>query len=443
MSMPAKPVLLFVFISSFTFASFAAPQQKTPKQPAPKRPAKVRVEDPQQVLLTQAEEAIDKKDFSRAVEALLKYLAEKPDDALAHVQLGYAFVGLARREEARAEFSRAIQLDAKLAEAHLNLALLLLDQEPAAAIAPLSKVIEMKPEQAWPRQLLGTAYERTGKLAEAIEQYRAASRLDAKNSEVRTDLGRALLNLDRAGEAETAFREALQMKPKSAAARLGLAHSLLAQQKDVAAAPELAAYLQVSPEDSETRMRFASLLVKFDEFTDAYEEIEKVDKARGISAESMKLRAEIHFRQNQLPEATAALEKAAQLAPRDAALRAQLGRLWLERRDFPAAERELLEALRLDAKLTDAVRDLAAVYYLGEKYEAALRTQDELARRETPSAAWWFIRAACYDKLHQVPEALAAYEKFLALDEGRSEKQGFQARQRIRVLKLELERTRK
>jgi superkiller protein 3 len=442
MKVHAKPALLILLLGSFSFALPASPQQKTPKQPAAKRRT-LRVEDPQQALLAQAEEAIEKKDFQRAVDALQKYLAEKPGDALAHVQLGYAFVGLARRVEARAEFVRAIALDGKLAEAHLNLALLLLDQEPAAAIAPLSKVIELKPEQAWPRQLLGTAYERTGKLPEAIEQYRAASRLDAKNSEARMDLGRALLNLDRAGEAETSFREALLLEPKSAAAQLGLAHSLLAQNKAAAAAPALTAYLELAPEDDVARLRLVSLLIGLKKYEPALAALDRVNAARGNTAEGLKLRAEIHFRQNQLPEATAALEKAAQLAPRDAELRAQLGRLWMERREFPSAERELLEALRLDPQLTDAVRDLAAVYYLGEKYEAALRVQDELARRETPNTGWWFIRGVCYDKLHQLPEAIAAYEKFLALDEGRSDKQGFQARQRIRTLKRELERVRK
>ncbi len=438
----AKPALLILLLGSLSFALPASPQQKTPKQPAAKRRI-LRVEDPQQALLAQAEEAIEKKDFQRAVDALQKYLAEKPDDALAHVQLGYAFVGLARRDEARAEFVRAIALDGKLAEAHLNLALLLLDQEPAAAIAPLSKVIELKPEQAWPRQLLGTAYERSGKLPEAIEQYRVASRLDAKNSEVRMDLGRALLNLDRAGEAETSFREALQLEPKSAAAQLGLAHSLLVQNKAEAAAPALTAYLELAPDDDAARLRLVSLLMGLKQYEPALAALDRVDAARGNTAAGLKLRAEIHFRQNQLPEATAALEQAAQLAPRDAELRAQLGRLWMERREFPSAEHELIEALRLDPKLTDAVRDLAAAYYLGEKYEAALRVQDELARRETPNAGWWFIRGVCYDKLHQLPEAIAAYEKFLALDEGRSDKQGFQARQRIRTLKRELERVRK
>ncbi len=438
----AKSVLPFLLLCSFTLPARAFLQQKTPKQSAPKRPT-VRVEDPQQILLAQAEEAIEKKDFQRAVDVLQKYLTEKPNDALAHVQLGYALTGLARSEEARAEFSRAIELDAKLPEAHLNLALLLMDHEPAAAIAPLSKVIELKQEQAWPRQLLGTAYERTGKLPEAVEQYRAAARLDAKNSEVRMDLGRALQALNRAGEAEMAFREALQIEPKSPAARLGLAQSLLDQKKTESAAQEIAAYLEISPEDHGTRMRLASLLVSLGKFEPALAELDRVDAGRGVSAEGFKLRAEIHFRRKSLPEATAALEKAAQLEPRDARLRAHLGRLWLERREFAPAERELLEALRLDPKLTDAVRDLAAVYYLGEKYEATLRVQDELAKRETPNAGWWFVRATCYDRIHKLPEAIAAYEKFLELDQDRSDKQDFQSRQRIRILKRELERVRK
>ncbi len=436
-----KPFLQFLLLSGLAVSTFAAFQQKAPKQSPPKRI--LRVEDPQQALLAQADEAIEKKDFQRAVDALQKYLAEKPDDALAHVQLGYALVGLSRREEARAEFSRAIELDPKLTEAHMNLALLLLDREPAAAIAPLSKVVEMKPEQAWPRQLLGTAYERSGKIPAAIEQFRAAARLDAKNLDVRTDLGRMLLAANRASEAETAFREAFLLEPKSAAARLGLARSLLAQQKDEAAALEFAGYLELSPEDFETRLRLASLLVKLAKYDQALAELDRGTAARGDSAEVFRLRAEILFKQNHLPEAIAALEKAAMLSPQDAALRAQLGRLWLEQRDFPAAERELLEALRLDAKLTDAVRDLAAAYYLSEKYEATLRVQDELAKRETPNAGWWFIRATCYDKLHKAPEAVAAYEKFLALDQGRSDKQGFQARQRVRILKREMERRRK
>ena len=85
------------------------------------------------------------------------------------------------------------------------------------------------------------------------------------------------------------------------------------------------------------------------------------------------------------------------------------------------------------------LRDLVSVYYLAEKYDAALRLMDRLAQRETPNAFFWFIRATCYDKLLLKAEAVAAYEKFLALDEGRSHNQGIQARARVRILKRELQ----
>src|SRR2546425_12963422 len=127
------------------------------------------------------------------------------------------------------------------------------------------------------------------------------------------------------------------------------------------------------------------------------------------------------------------------LFPYTTLFRSRLGRVWLEKRDFPAAERELRQALQVDGNWTDALRDLVAVYYLGERYQATLQILDELDRRETPGAGSWFIRATCYDRLGRKAEAVAAYEKFVALDQGRSENQGFQARQRIRILARELE----
>jgi len=111
----------------------------------------------------------------------------------------------------------------------------------------------------------------------------------------------------------------------------------------------------------------------------------------------------------------------------------------LEKRQFAPAERELRQALQIDPGGIDALRDLGAVYYLGGNHAAALEALDRLAQREPPNAGSWFIRATCYDKLERKQEALAAYQKFLALDQGRNDTQEFQARQRIRVLTRELQ----
>ena len=78
-------------------------------------------------MLDEARRDIDKQDFQAAIVPLQKFLAEKDDFAYAHFQLGYAYTGLQKPQEARAEYERAMQLDPKMPEAALNLGILLLN----------------------------------------------------------------------------------------------------------------------------------------------------------------------------------------------------------------------------------------------------------------------------------------------------------------------------
>ncbi len=434
----AKHAAALLLISVCAAPHRAAGQTPKNRPKAPVRKAEQPV-DPQEALLCQAEGAIDKKDFTAAVPLLLTYLARRPDDATAHFQLGYAYSGLQRWEDARSEYSRAIALDAKLVAAQLNLGLVLLDREPAAAVEPLRRAAELLPDQAHPRFLLGLALERTGDLKGAIEQYQAAENLSAKDYEIVFALGRALLRSLRPGEAEVRFREALAMRGDSAPARLGLAHSLLALKNLEGAAEELKVYLAQQPQERDARLQRAAILSELQRYDQALEELNQADASAPPSVESYKLRANVYLLQKQLSPAAEALQKALAFAPQDASLHAWMGRVWLEKRDFAAAERELRQALQLDSSLTDALRDLVSVCYLAEKYQAALDLLDVLARRETPHAFSWFVRATCYDKLQRKAEALAAYEKFLALDQGQNESHALQARQRIRLLTRELQ----
>ena len=429
-------VLLLCFLPGLAQRGAAQAPQKPPKA----RPQKsAQQPDPLALLLRQAEDAIDKKDFSGALPPLQSYLAQRPDDALAHFQLGYAYSGLERAEEATTEYRKAIALNPKLAAAHLNLGLTLLERDPGAAVEPLRQAADLLPDQSHPRFLLGLALEQNGNLAGAIERYQLAQDLSPKDFEVRFALGRVLLRADRAAEAENQFREALALRADSAPARLGLANSFLAQKKLEDAAEELRTYLRYQPKDQESRRQLVSVLVTQKRYDQALEELDRGDTGAEPSLTGYKLRAEIYLEQKQFAQAAEMVRKALQLAPQDAELHARLGRLWLEKRDFAAAERELRRALAIDPNATDALRDLVAVYYLGEKYQATLDALDLLARRETPNAGSWFVRATCYDRLARKAEAIAAYEKFLELDQGRSETRDFQARQRIRLLRRELE----
>ena len=54
-----------------------------------------------------------------------------------------------------------------MAEAQLNLGILLLEKDPAAAVAPLRKAVDLLPAQSRPRFLLGLAAKRLGDFAGA------------------------------------------------------------------------------------------------------------------------------------------------------------------------------------------------------------------------------------------------------------------------------------
>lgn len=419
---------------AFGAASTPAPSAQT-APPAKKAPGATL-----EALYRQAEAALEKQDYAAAAGALEKYLADRPADPFAHFHLGYAYRALGRPDDAKARFERAVALDPKLGPAHLNLGLLHLEKDPQAAREFFRKAAELMPGEARPRFLLGVAEERAGDSGSAIRSYQAARQLDTGSFDIRLALGRVLLATALPREAEPEFRAALALRPGAPAALLGLAESLVAQDEREEAARTYAAYLQQRPEDAETRVQLASVLADLNRDAEALAELARAEAGGSPTFVVHKLRAELLLRQKQYAEARQSLAQALVLRPETPELRALLGRLHLAERDFPAAERELLAALHAQPDLTDALRDLAAVYYLGARYEAALQVLDKLAAHEPLTAGSWFVRAICYDKLQRKQEALAAYKAFLDLSRGGNERQDFQARQRVRVLTRELRR---
>ncbi len=167
----------------------------------------------------------------------------------------------------------------------------------------------------------------------------------------------------------------------------------------------------------------------------ALAESEKMTAPGGTpSLETLKLRADIQIGANQTDAAIATLQQAIVLAPQDAQLHGGLGRLYLGKRDFPNAEKEIKAAINLDKNNIVYWTDLSSTYYLSGNCPATLSALDLIARVETPNAGAVFIRALCYDKLNQVLPALDAYKKFLELDQNRNADQVWQAEQRIHVL---------
>jgi Tfp pilus assembly protein PilF len=442
---PAK-ILVFctcAFLSSSPAAHPAIAAITLPKlqNPAPSAtPSKTqKIRNPLNDLLDQAQAAIDRNNFAAAVSPLEEFIAEKPDVAYAHFQLAYAYTALKRPDDARTEYQKCIALDPKMAEAQLNLGILLLQSDPAAAVEPLRQAVNLLPSQSRPRFLLGLAQEQSRDLSGAAASFDGAVHLDPKSIDALTHLAAVLLKTGHPDQAEQKFRLALRQDPKSAPSLLGLAQ-ILDTEKNPEAIQAYKNYLAVQPQDNGASSRLVHLLIDQKDYDAAWAEIERITAGQPPTADSLRLRADILVGQKKLDEAIATIQQAITLAPNDPDLHGGLGRLFLQKRDFPNAQRELKAALQLNSRSAVYWKDLASTDYLAGNYPEALACLDAAAKLETPLAGSWFLRALCYDKLVQVQPALDAYRKFLELDKNQNPDQVWQANQRIHVLEKTAEK---
>lgn len=429
------------------FSALAGRQQTLPLSAAAlplEQAAQTRTQklaNPLNDLLDEAQHDIENNQFEAAITPLQKVIAEKPDIAWAHFQLGYAYTALKRSDEARAEYERATTLDPKMSEAYLNLGILLTDKDPKAAVAPLRRAVDLLPSQSRPRFLLGVALERSDDVAGAADSYEAALRLDPRDAETDAHLGNLYLTLKRYPEAEAKFRAALELEPKSPVALLGLAKALDAQKRPEAA-DAFRNYLAANGSDAGGRARVVQLLLEQKKYDEALAELDRADAGKPPTLDSLKSRADIQIAQKKWDDSIVTIQKAIALAPNDAQLHGGLGRVYLQKRDFPNAEKEIKVALQLDRNNLAYWKDLSSTYYLGGNYPAAIATLDVIAKTELPGPGEWFIRALCYDKLNQPKPALEAYQKFLELDQGKNPDQVWQAQQRSKVLQRMLDQKR-
>jgi Flp pilus assembly protein TadD len=442
LGVPVCSAILAVALQAALGLDFATPAfaQSPTKQPTQPRPQKIA--NPLNDLLDEAQRDIDSSNFESAIAPLQKFIAEKPDVAFAHFQLGYTYTALKRSDEARAEYERAIALDPKMPEAYLNLGILLLDkQQYAAAVTPLTKAVELLPAQSRPRSLLAVAQDRSGDQEGAARSFEGVLHLDPNDLTANHYLGDLDLRRGKPAEAEARFRHALEIRPDAPESLQGLAQSLEVQNKPEAA-DVYRKYLVVMPGDSAARARLIHLLLSAQEYDAAFAELDRAEAGKPPSLDSLRMRADIQIAQKKWADAVVTLQQAVALAPRDATLIGGLGRVYLQTRDFPAAEREFKAALRLDGSNLVYLKDLGSTYYLSGNCPATLATLDVIAKAEPPTSGAWFIRALCYDKLRQFKPALAAYDKFLALEQGKTSDQIWQAQQRSKVLRHMLEEKR-
>jgi len=378
--------------------------------------------------------ALDANQLDRAAELFTQAIQKDPADYAAHFHLALAYS--LKNDDVRAipEYAKTLELKPGLYQAQLNLGISLLRAGRAQeAVKPLEAAAAQKPKDLQPQIKLASAYLASQRFTEAGQAYAAALATDPKSADAELGLAKATAAQDRLEAAAPHFRKAAELDPKFRDALLELA-GLYEKAKQPAEA--LAIYEQF-PGNPGAQERLGELLLESKRFADAIPRLEQAVTQSPSAANRLALATA--YRMNKEPDKeSAVLAKAVAADPADYDLHMVYGRVLRDQRKFQPAAQQFFAAAQKRPDSVEAWNEMAAVLIVGEDYPHGLAALDKVKALGKESPGNQFLRAITLDRLKQLKPALESYEQFLASDAGKNPDQEFEARQRARIIKLEL-----
>lgn len=155
-------------------------------------------------------------DYADAEEAYRRVLVENPNDAMAHNELGGVLAAVNRPTEARREFEAAIAISPDNFDALYNLAGIEAENNNLPRATELLERALKQKNDADAHQLLGSVYAQSGKLADALDQFKAVQILRPKDTVAHRQLAQLYAQMGQLRDAISEQNAALALEPKNA-----------------------------------------------------------------------------------------------------------------------------------------------------------------------------------------------------------------------------------
>lgn len=386
--------------------------------------------------LTEAESAIEKRDYLAAEGLLDTYLDRHPENYAGWYDLGFVEHALGKPDRSIAAYRNSVERKPEVFESNLNLGLALAEQGRDEAESFLRAATRLQPatstsagqKRAW--MALGRFLE-TRKPEEAVAAFNQAATFDARDAEPHLAAGPLLEKLNRTSEAENQYRQALQAAPDSADALVGLSNLLMREKRFPEAETWLAQLIRLRPQDAGAHLQLGRMLAAQGKTKEAIGELEAGLKLDPKDAPARHDLADLYAESSQLDRAEALYRALVEEKPDEASLHHGLGRVLLKEKKFSAAEAELGRAVALKPNLGEAYGDLAVAANENQEYARAIQAADERGKYLPETAMSYFLRATAYDHLREMKLAAKYYHEFLNAAGTNYPDQQWQAKHRL------------
>jgi tetratricopeptide (TPR) repeat protein len=192
--------------------------------------------------------------IDEAIYELQTSVSMKPD-ATAINNLGVALTSKGRIDEALQYHKRAVRLEPRNAEAHYDIANILLSQDKLEqAVREYEKALSINPKYAKAHGNLAVALSQQGRPDEAIEHFTEAVKIEPNNPHAHFNLASALADKGVVGEAIGHLRKTVELAPADIDARCKLAELLLQQGHTGQAIAEYEQTLKLDPNNQDAQL---------------------------------------------------------------------------------------------------------------------------------------------------------------------------------------------
>jgi tetratricopeptide (TPR) repeat protein len=380
--------------------------------------------------------ALDAQKYDTAVELFTKAVAEDPKDYGARFNLGLAYSFLGKFAESIPQYKAVLDLKPGLYEAELNLGISLLRSKDAAGAAvQLKAAVEQKPKEFRAVYYLAEALRDAGTLSEAETAYTTAVSLKPDSADAEWALAQTLMGEKKLADAEPHFRKAAALNPKYRSYLLEFA-SLL--EVDHQTEKAIALYREF-PDDPAAREHMGALLLASGDPAAAVASLEAA-VAKSPTAPNRVALAQAYLMTKQDDKALAITSQLVAAEPQAYDVRIFAGKLLLNLHKIGPAANQFAAATKIKPDSVEAWRELSAALVINQNYAEGIAALDRLRALGVETSGQLFFRALSYDHLHQLKDALAAYNKFLEASQGKSPDEEFKARQRVRIIQHELDK---
>jgi predicted Zn-dependent protease len=386
--------------------------------------------------LTQAEAAIDKRDYPAAEPLLRKLVDREPASYVGWFDLGFVENALGKLDESIAAYRKSVAAKPDVFESNLNLGLQLAKTgqpdaeqflraatglkptshvaegqyrawlslgetiekaEPEKALAAYQHAAVLQPEEAEPHLSAGMLLERQNNDARAEQEYKQALALDSKSMDAVMSLANLYMRGRRFPEAEEYLRRLLAANADSAGVHMQLARVLSAEGNTKAAIPEMELGVKLSPEDESALRELGNLYA-----ADGKNELAEAVRRKLVAAH-----------------------------PNEAELHRELGQDLLRQKKFQEAQQEFAVTVKLKPDFGIAYGDLAFAAGENKDYQLVIRALDARLKLLPEIPITYFLRASAYDHLRDFKNAAANYHLFLNTADGKYPDQEWQAKHRL------------